>query len=377
MKRFLFYVITLLLAFSQQVSAADNSRATARPGTSAAKKNQTTADSSRPTASLRAFITQKNLALIAEPGPFGKSCAAILGSDLIYDQYQKLSSRYRVEQHYNWACHSEFKSAGEMKDAGAKLGIPMEGLPTPLSLEAVYSSSNFEQSLTQWCSTAYMYLADSANFSEYSRVVDKGMVSAYKTCIDSEKETLLKKFGVFAYVTPQDDFLRTFVVNMEFRPSYFGSQPPQIVSVEGSNISCTRNGAPFRTPFVVNTATLALTCNKSVDDSRIIAFNTEPTGATTPVKLPGLSEGIILDIDQRTKGLSQSIIAARNDQKKINDRFAKIKFTTVCVAVENCGGPPGPCPANFQDTGFTESDTRGGGQCGTGHVCRVCYGVDP
>lgn len=252
------------------------------------------------------FIAQKLLALTDQPGSFGKSCSSVLSGDLIYDQYQKLSSRYRVEQYYNWACRSDFNSSADMKDAGLKLGISIEGLPVSLSLDGVFKSNNFKESLSQWCSTAWSNLADQAVYEEFSRVVNQGMVSAYKTCIESEKETLLKKFGVFAYVTPQDDYLRKFVVNIEFRPPTFDYKP-RVTGIEGSDIQCTYNGKPFKPPFQVTNPALVLTCIKLVDDSRIIAFNTEPTGASAPAKLPGLSEGVILDLEQRTKGLAQSI----------------------------------------------------------------------
>lgn len=237
---------------------------------------------------------------------FGSSCSTILSNDLIYDQYQKLSSRFRVDQYYNWACKSDFNSAGEMRDAGAKLGIPIDGLPAPLGLEGVFKSSDFRQSLNQWCSVAWSNLSDQATYEEFSRVVNQGMVSAYKTCIENERETLLKKFGVFAYVTPQDDFLRKFIVSLEFRPPTFDYKP-RITGIEGSDIKCTLNGAPIQFPLRISNPSLTLTCIKSVDDSRVISFNTEPTGSSAPARLPGMNDGVLLDITQRTKGLAQSI----------------------------------------------------------------------
>lgn len=278
-------VIALLIASIQCAVAAD-----ALPGTAKLKK----------------FSENRYQVLNETPGTFGKSCSAILSGDLIYDQHQKLSSRYRIEQYYNWACRSDFTSASEMRDAGLNLGIPIEGLPTPLGLEGVFKSGNFKESLSQWCSVAWSNLADHATYEEFSRVVNQGMVSAFKSCIDSEKETLLRKFGVFAYVTPQDDYLRKFVVNLEFRPPTF-EYKPRITSVEGSDIKCTYDGRPFKLPFTVTKPTLAITCTKSIDDSRVIAFNTDPAGASAPAKLPGLSEGIIIDLEQRTKGLAQAI----------------------------------------------------------------------
>lgn len=257
---------------------------------------------------LRDFSAVKSQmkALSPASGRFQETCSAVLKGELIYDQYQKLSSRYRVEQYYNWACQSSFSSSTEMKDAGISLGIPLEGLPSPLRLDGVLTSQNFKESLNQWCSSAWSHLQDQATYEEFSRVVNQGMVSAYKACIDAEKQTMLQKHGAFGYVTPQDDFLRKFIITLEFRPPNFDYKP-RIKSLEGSEVQCTYNGAPLKTPFDVTTATLALTCNKSVDDSRIISFNTEPTGAIVPAKLPGLSEGIIVDLTQRTKGLAQSV----------------------------------------------------------------------
>lgn len=323
------------------------------------------------------LITERNSqALISDSGlEFGKSCAAILGEDRIYDQHKKLSSRFRVEQHYNWACHSDFKTSKQMLDSSTSLGIPVDNLP--ISLSSVIHASNFEESLNQWCDTAWSSLSDQVTFEEYSRVVDQGMVSAYKTCIDSEKDVALKKFGAFAYIVPEDDYLRSFVVTLEFRPMGFGKLP-RITGIEGSNIQCTMNGRVVKAPISITTNSTVLTCTKSSDESRIISFNTDPTGSTLPVKLPGMSEGTIKELDQRTKGLAQAIKFARLNQDTLNNRFTKLRFNkTSCTDIGNCPGCAQPaCPPGFADTGITENDTYSGGGAGNGNICRICYTFD-
>ena len=249
-------------------------------------------------------------------GQFGAACAQILTGNFVYDEHQKLSSRYRTQQYYNWACRSDFNSVQEMKQSSVSLGIPVEGLPVPLRLDAVFDSADFKQSLSEWCSTAWEQLADQATYEEFSRVVNQGMVSAYKTCIDAEKQTLLQKYGAFAYVTPQDDYLREFIVSLELRPPVPG-QKLVIQSIEGSDFTCTKGNVPFKTPFEVKGAfTLALTCTKLVDDSRVITFNTTPAGQSPPVKMPGLSEGKILEMEQRLTGIAQATIATRNETRR-------------------------------------------------------------
>lgn len=318
--------------------------------------------------------------LMSSPGQFGKSCAAILSGDKIYDEHQVLSSNYRVEQYYNWACQSDFSSAADMKDAGLKLNIPLEGMPIPLGLDAVLSSSNFKESLTQWCRTAWSTLSDQAIREEFSRVISDRMVSAYKSCIDAEKETILKSYGVFAYVIPQDQDLKKFIINIEFRALDFSQ--PTIETIEGSDIKCTLGGKELVVPYKVKSTTLALTCTKPTDDSRYISFNTRELGASPAVRLPGLTDGVLKDLDQRTKGLAQLIIQERSmnssELQKVNGRFGKLRFNKdACLVVETCGAGVPPCPAGFMDTGMTISNTWPHGGCGAGTVCRLCYTVDP
>jgi len=317
-------------------------------------------------------------AITAAGGEFGQSCAQILTGDNVYDEHRKMSRSYRVQQYYNWACRSNFETASDMKNAGLKLKIPIEGLPTPLGLDAVFSSSNFKESLDQWCAVAWTTLTDQATRQEFSRVVDAGMVSAYKSCIDAEKETLLQRFGVFAYAIPQNFELNDFLVRVEFRAMDFSN--PKITTIEGSDVKCTIGGKAVKN-YKVMTTSLTMNCKKPSDNSGSIAVNTDKLGTSPFINLPGKTDGLIMEMDQRTQGLAQGILrdraAVSSRLETINGRFDKIRFTKACTQVETGAAGEPPCPAGFRDAGFTENDTRSGGGGGEGFRCRVCYTVDP
>jgi len=335
------------------------------------------------TQSLSQKIKEQDLrifsAVSAAGGEFGKSCAQILTGDNVYDEHRILSGSYRIQQYYNWACDSKFETASDMKNAGVKLSIPLEDLPAPLGLDAVFSSANFKESLHQWCATAWTTLADQAIRQEFSRVIDAGMVSAYKTCIDAEKDTILQQYGVFAYATPQNFNLNDFLVRVEFRAMDFNN--PKITTIEGSDVKCTIGGQDVK-DYTVTTTSLTMNCKKPSDNSGSIAVNTDKLGTSPFINLPGKTDGLIMEMDQRTQGLAQLILQDRKNVSSrldtINGRFDKVRFdATACTVVETCAGGEPPCPAGFRDTGFVSTNTWPHGGCGAGSRCRVCYTVDP
>ncbi|WP_350647115.1 hypothetical protein [Pseudomonas sp. HY13-MNA-CIBAN-0226] len=318
-------------------------------------------------------------AITSGGGEFGQSCALILTGDNVYDERQVMSSSYRIQQYYNWACRSKFETASDMKNAGLILKIPIEGLPTPLGLDAVFSSSNFKESLDQWCAVAWTTLTDQAIREEFSRVVDAGMVSAYKTCIDAEKDTLLQRFGVFAYAIPQNFELNDFLVKVEFRAMDFDN--PKITTIEGTDVKCTIGGKEVKN-YKVTSTSLVMNCKKPSDNAGSIAVNTEKMGSSPFINLPGKTDGLIMEMDQRTRGLAQAMIKDRaalsSRLDSINGRFDKVRFNaSACLAPETGSHDVPACPPGFKDTGFMESNTWPGGCCGYGAVCRVCYTVDP
>jgi len=284
---------------------------------------------------IAASTTLMSLALLAQSQPlsdgrdavrlgasqtkFGEGCKQVLSDNIIYDETRKLSGRFRVEQYYNWACHSDFQSFGAMKDSSVGLGIPIEGLPIPLNIGASMSDSQFKQSLSQWCTTSWASLNDAATYQEFSRVVDKAMVDAYKTCIEAAKEVLLKQVGAFAWSTPTDTYLRKYLVTIEFRPP-IPTEKNRILSMEGPDVDCSYQGKALKFPFDVPVNTLAITCHKKVDDGRAVQFNTWPTNATLPVMLPGLESSRLIELEQLVRGLGQAISIARQSIDLLNAR---------------------------------------------------------
>lgn len=325
------------------------------------------------------YNNQISKIIASEGSNFGRSCAAILQSGLIYDKERKLSSRYNVERYYDFISKSDFQSASQMQDISAKLGIPIEGLPTPLDLSTVLSSKNFKESLQQWLSTAWSYLSDQTTFEEFSEKISDKMTDAFKACIESEKEIILKKNGTFVYVTPEDDYLRKYTVTLEIRPPSFDYKPI-ITSIGGSDIECKLGGQPFKTPYEMDTSTLTINCTKFTDESRVLAINAKPTGSSTPVSLPGLSDGIIMDLKQRTRGLAQSI---EKDRRANQERYNKLGVSDKSLdnRMPLVGGnaklwtAESLCPEGQYVAGIVAKDHDGGGYCydcmsQVGVICR-------
>jgi hypothetical protein len=321
---------------------------------------------SQPDKKYNSYAAQVNNAIYGQDSPLSKSCAGIMKAGLIYDEHSKLSSRYSVQRFYEYVQQSDFQSASQMRDSSMKLGIPLEGFPAPLDLGVVFKSEDFKKSLQSWLSTAYSYLQDQSVYEEFSRVINSAMIGAIKSCIDNEKEVILKRLGTFVYVTPQDSYLRSFVVYVEVRPGSFDRRPT-ITSIEGSDFKCTLNGESLVFPYEVNTTTIALTCIKYTDESRVLSFNAEPSGASVPVFLPGVSEGLLLDLQQRAQGLAQAIEKEKavNQQRFDNlgfDKSPELKMPMVGGGTKLWSAETS-CPDGYYVSGIVAKDHDGGGFC--------------
>lgn len=245
-----------------------------------------------------------------------RACGAILTGDHIYDRDQRMSSSYSLRKFFNWACDSDFQTSSEMDASATNLGLTgaIEALSGEFSLSDVRKSSNFKQSLHEWCAIADARLEEGSFYQRFTEVVSAQMVSAYKHCMDAEKAVILERFGVYAYAMPHDVLLRTYSVVLEVR-SITGVQTT-LTSIEAPNVDCTLAGELVKLPMDLSKKnSITFSCVKRNADRTLLSFNTEPTGASPPIQMPGESDGILISMRddlRRTKGE----LALQRDQNR-------------------------------------------------------------
>lgn len=245
---------------------------------------------------------------------FGKACASILKDGPIYDRFSYLSSSSRLEQFYDFACKSDFKSAGELKSTAVSLGIPLEGLPVPLEFGANTDGQAFQQSLQKWCKETKSSLSDTSTRTQFEERINQGMIDVAAKCIEAEREITIKRFGVFVRAEPDNRNLDSFSVTLSFRTGT--AIKNQITAVNPNDaVQCFDGGAQIVAsagkPYVTDLNEFTLTCRKDGANSTTLAFNTRPHGATTPLRLPGLSEQAAADAQIRVSSLAEALLAQR------------------------------------------------------------------
>lgn len=252
---------------------------------------------------------------------FGAACASILKDGPIYDRSQFMSSSNRLEQFFNFACSSNFNSEGELKLAAVNLGIPLEGLPVPLEFGANTQGQNFKQSLTEWCTTTKSMLSDAATRYQLEEKINPGMIEAFGKCIAAERDIVLKGgYGVHVYAEPQNRFLDSFLVSIEFKS---GSQeaPNRILSINpDDSIKCFDGAkqiiASEAKPYATKLNKLSLSCKKNGASSVALAFNTLPHGGTTPISLPGTSEDAVSETRILISTIAENLKTLRASREK-------------------------------------------------------------
>ena len=75
----------------------------------------------------------------------GAACASVLQGQ-VYDKFYKMDSRYAVDQFFQWACQTDFKTARDMHDSAISLGIPIDSVPINFGLHS--RDENFRETTT-------------------------------------------------------------------------------------------------------------------------------------------------------------------------------------------------------------------------------------
>jgi hypothetical protein len=90
-----------------------------------------------------------------------------------------------------------------------------------------------------------------------------------------------------------------------------------------------------------------------------------------------ISEPAVKAAQQKIFDAEKTATSAAGTVTAVADRInaGKLRFQKKCVdrASNNCHPVLPPCDSGFVDAGFTEDNTWKGGECGEGHLCRVCY----
>ncbi|RUW89164.1 hypothetical protein [Mesorhizobium sp. M7A.F.Ca.US.010.02.1.1] len=209
-------------------------------------------------------------------------CTKVLQGN-VYDKNRVINYSYQARKFKNWACESNFQTSRQMSDSSFALDIPLADIP--IGINATGSDSQFQQSLHEWCNSADAQLYDETFRDKSSEIISSSMVNAFEKCVSISSSTLLNQFGVFAVATPENSFLDSFIVEVTFKP--LGAGVNIITSVEGS-VECYFNGEKIGLPFRTKQMTLAVTCKKPSGNSAQLSINTEASGRSQPVSLPGV-----------------------------------------------------------------------------------------
>jgi hypothetical protein len=312
---------------------------------------------------------------------FGEVCASILKDGAIYDIRNSMSNRNRIQQYYDFACSSQFESADEFKNVAAGLSIPVEGLPVPLNFNLSGDSQAFKSSMHEWCQTAFSKLTDQATRVQFEKTINQGMVQAFGKCIEEERKVLLEQTGAFISAVPQNQYLSSFGITIDFRPPIPG-QFNKIISIEPKEVRCyvgnTMISASPDAPYIVKTNKHSMTCYKDGAIPQQISVNTLPTNATAWILLPGTKDDReILELRQTVLGLGQTISTQRRSQADLNNKIDTVvnRFSTTHgaqTAAPQTSSDPWEmgdqlCPAGSFVTGFAPTD-RIRGKYGDGAI---------
>lgn len=256
---------------------------------------------------------------------FGGVCAGILKDGPIYDIKNSMSNRNRIQQYYDFACSSQFENAQEFKNIAAGLSIPVEGLPVPLNFNLSSDSQEFKSSMHEWCQSAFSKLTDQTTRILFEQSINQGMINAFGKCIEEERKALLEQTGAFISAVPQNQYLSSFGVTIDFRPPLPG-QFNKIISIEPKEVRCYVGekliSATPDAPYIVKTNKHSMTCYKDGAIPQQLSVNTLPTNATAWILLPGTKDDReILELRQTVAGLAQTISSLRQSENNINQQI--------------------------------------------------------
>jgi hypothetical protein len=210
----------------------------------------------------------------------GQDCSQILEHG-IFNTSSTDSLSIRTQTFINWLSQSTFQSYGQAKDAGAKLGFAIDGIPLELG---GYSREMDWRNYQAYLQT--LNFSDDKTLQQFSQVVsavDQGIVDAWKTCIVNQR-------GVSHAVIEMSDDPKVFTINLVYDPK--GPPATAVISsftVEPSTVDCSpavHTTWPFRSE--ISSSGIILNCTrKSASDAVQVTGNTAK--GTLSAKLPGLT----------------------------------------------------------------------------------------
>lgn len=236
----------------------------------------------------------------------GEACSVVLKGN-IFDRDRVISKKIHFDRFVTWACGIEFESYQQMKRSGIDLGINTDDFGLDFGTSS--AGQEFKQKKRAWCNLMTNISTSDVYYKRYSETISSAMVGAFKTCVDSQKEVLLGKFGAYAYAIPDNSNLESFSVPIEFK-----ARPDKKNEIRGLNASkaviCERNQMKITWPIIMpDTNTIALTCYKPGDQEYTLSFETN-MDQTPVIRLPGRMKSdlsvIRMDILDNHKSIQQT-----------------------------------------------------------------------
>jgi hypothetical protein len=228
----------------------------------------------RPRPSFTAILSLLVLTAVALcPIAGAQDCNAILEHG-IFDKTSTDTLRIRTHTLINWLSQTEFKSFAEARDAGLKIGFPIDGIPIELG---GYSRDN-EWSQYQ-ASLQTLDISDTKILEEFHQTVDaadQAIVNAWQVCILSRPGTVHtvaemsddpKRFTLLLIYSPVGDPPKAKIYDFVITPSSATCEPSvwtywfwhTDVPSSGLILNCNRQTASDAIQFTGNTAKGPLT----------------------------------------------------------------------------------------------------------------------
>ena len=128
-----------------------------------------------------------------------RSCETILANG-IHDESHFMGYDHHASAFRDWACNSGFTSASSMEEEALKFGLRLKSLPVGIELSK--DDEKYVASLNEWCDVSHTVILEDSFISIHARSVSEALVSAFNSCLESERAQLLQQ-GAFAYAKRQ------------------------------------------------------------------------------------------------------------------------------------------------------------------------------
>src|SRR5882762_1294389 len=207
----------------------------------------------------------------------------------IYDTSQTLTDEQRINSFSYWFCSHKFASYTEARQSSLELGIPIEDIPIKLGWDG--KDSTWMQWEESFCSSIATKSEYRQIISTYLKKVNDGALAIIKQCLAYP--------GLHAWLVQGAD-QHDFLIALEFQPfSTITSATVKdiLVSPDSVGKNCKPSLPLDAKHRVVTDAGLQVLCKRAVDDSVLIAINSDRplvvNGNLTLPEIPKPSQPVV------------------------------------------------------------------------------------